>query len=181
MTEEVKEKFLRAFTSLLEYREKLVENCRLAQKTLCHVKDIEEELEELQQEKEMAAKLVRQAIEENAHRVVDPETWQESYKGYLDRYQQAVEGIDQLERQKKGRKDKNREMERFIKHIEKADETLTDFEEGLWVLIIERVTVLIDGRLMFHFKDGTEVQVHHLEETPFHSIQQKEQVTMQTG
>ena len=64
--EEVKEKFVEAFNSILEYREELIANCRLAQETICDCSDIDVELNELHREMEVVAELSRKAIYENA-------------------------------------------------------------------------------------------------------------------
>jgi len=35
---------------------------------------------------------------------------------------------------------------------------LTEFDEKLWTAAIDRVTVMLDDRFVFRFKDGSEVE-----------------------
>ncbi|MBF7097783.1 recombinase family protein [Alkalibacter mobilis] len=51
--DEIQEKFVTAFNSILHYRQELIDNCRLAQKNLCDLSDIDKELDELHQEMEI--------------------------------------------------------------------------------------------------------------------------------
>jgi len=65
--EEVMEKFVDAFNSIMIYRDELIDNCRLAQEVLCDCTGIDAELENLHREIEVITELSRKAISENAH------------------------------------------------------------------------------------------------------------------
>lgn len=43
--------------------------------------------------------------------------------------------------------------------VSELDELLIEFNEKLWNLVIDSVTVFEDERLVFEFKNGTEVEV----------------------
>ena len=49
-------------------------------------------------------------------------------------------------------------MSSFIRTLESTEETLTYFNDDIWRMVIERVTVFHDGRMVFQFVDGTEVE-----------------------
>ena len=38
-------------------------------------------------------------------------------------------------------------------------DTLSEFDEKLWLTVIDTVTVVSDGRMTFKFQDGTEIDV----------------------
>ncbi|KAF0194455.1 MAG: hypothetical protein FD169_1776 [Bacillota bacterium] len=48
-------------------------------------------------------------------------------------------------------------LEGFIQGIEARPLILDEFDEKLWSVAVEKVRVMSDGRLMFSFKDGTEI------------------------
>jgi len=50
-------------------------------------------------------------------------------------------------------------LERFIREIETRLLVIEEFDEKLWVVAVEKVTVHRNGRLEFVFKDRTCVQV----------------------
>jgi len=41
--------------------------------------------------------------------------------------------------------------------ITTSPQVLTEFDKKLWTAAIDRVTVMLDDKLVFRFKDGTEV------------------------
>lgn len=155
--EEVKQKFLEAFNSILEYREEMIANCRLAQETLCDCYFIDTEIGELHREIEVVAELSRKAIYENAHTAIDQDEWYGRNNGYLERHRKATERVADLEDLKLEKQSKNKTLESFIRNLEACSDTLKEFDERLWMIAIDKVVVMQDGRLAFNFKDGTEI------------------------
>ena len=49
-------------------------------------------------------------------------------------------------------------MSSFIRTLESTEETLTYFDDDIWRVVIEKVTVFHDGRMIFQFVDETEVE-----------------------
>jgi len=46
----------------------------------------------------------------------------------------------------------------FIRNIADSPQALTEFDEKLWLAATDRVTVTLDDRLVFRFKDQTEIE-----------------------
>jgi len=64
-----------------------------------------------------------------------------------------------LELSIKDKQTKHKTMEAFIKDIERRTLVLTEFDEKLWAAVMVNVTVFADGRMVFTFKDGTEIEL----------------------
>ena len=47
----------------------------------------------------------------------------------------------------------------MIREIEEKDLTVTEFDEKLWRIMVENVTVGLDGEMVFRFRNGMEVTV----------------------
>lgn len=155
--DEIKSKFLEVFNSLMEYREELIANCRLAQETLCDCSGIDAELDELHREIEVVSELSRKAIYENAHIAINQEDWYERNNSYLERHKKATERAAELQSLKRERQSKNHTLESFIRNLEENTEAMDTFDERIWMLMVDRVTVMPDGKVIFRFKDGTEI------------------------
>jgi len=155
--DEVTQKFIEAFNSILGYREELISNCRLAQSVLCDCLESDAELDELYREIEVMAELSRKAIYENAHVAVNQNEWHEKNNGYLERHRMATERAAVLENHKRNRQSKSCTIDSFIRNIESTGEVLTDFNERIWISTIDFVKVSLEGKLTFCFKDGTEI------------------------
>ena len=77
--------------------------------------------------------------------------------GYLERHRTATERIMALKAAKRKRKIRTCILETFLHDIAASPQGLTEFDEKLWTAAIDRVTVTLDDRLVFWFKDRTEV------------------------
>ena len=47
----------------------------------------------------------------------------------------------------------------MMRELEYADLTLPQFDEKLWRIMVENVTVVLDGEMVFRFRNGMEVTV----------------------
>ena len=155
--EEIKERFLLAFNKLMEGRDGLIEDCKLAQSALCSVEDLEIKIAEQMQELEVVAELSRKAIYENARTAIDQDEFAKRNSGYLERHRKATERIEKLEKSKLERIAKSKMLAKFISDLKKCPQVLSEFDEGLWLAVIDKVTVVKDGTMLFSFRSGTEV------------------------
>ena len=154
---EVKQRFLAAWNSIADNREALISDCQIARAMLCDCKDVDKELAEINREVDVVTRLSRKAIHVIAHSAAEEKKLSTRNNGYLERHRKATERIAALEEAKRRRKSRARILETFIRNIVSSPQVLTEFDEKLWAAAIDRVTVRLDDRLVFRFKDGTEV------------------------
>ncbi|MDL2205631.1 recombinase family protein [Eubacteriales bacterium OttesenSCG-928-N13] len=157
--DDVKEKFLTAFTRLMENRDSVLEDCRNAQKLLCDTTAVDAEIETLEREVELVEGLARQAIQNNAREVIDQSEWTERNGIYLNRHAEATKRLAELDRQKVERIGRSQTLSVFIRDLVGRDQLLTEFDESLWAVVIDCVVVGLDGRLTFKFKNGMGIEV----------------------
>ena len=151
-------RFLTAFNILMGGRDEVLANCRLAQGVLCDCSAIETELAELHREIEIVSELIRKAIYENARFAINQDEFNERYKGYMERHRIAKERVAELEAILIKRREKHKILESFIRDIKTRPLLIEEFDEKLWSAVIDKVMVLVDGRLEFCFKDCTRVE-----------------------
>lgn len=156
--DEIKERFLTAFNQLMSNRDNLIEDCRLAQTTLCNTTALDTEISELLREIAVVAELSRKAIFENAHTRVNQSEWNERNNGYLERHSVAQERLEALETLKRARTHKSKVLDTFIRDIESRPLVLEEFDEKLWSAVIDRVMVDKEGGMVFRFRSGVEIQ-----------------------
>ncbi len=48
---------------------------------------------------------------------------------------------------------------RFLKMLVKQGDLITEFDEELWYITVESVTVYADQRLLLTFRDGSEISI----------------------
>jgi len=155
---DVKQRFLAAWNSIAANREELIANCRAAKAVLCDCRAIDAELAELQREIEVVTDLSRKAIHEIARNAAGQQDWNVRSNGYLERHRAATERITALEAAKRQRRSRARILETFLRSIADSPQVLTEFDEKLWAAAIDRLTVTLEDKFVFRFKDGTEVE-----------------------
>lgn len=158
LEDEIKERFIAAWNSLLEMRIDVIGNCRIAIATLCACAAIDAELAEKNSEVEVLTELTRKYIEENASSARNQEAYQERYKDLLARYTAATERITELTEIKEKRKSQQTILTAFTDIMEKQDQPFDLFDEKLWLAVIEKATVFSDGRIVFTFINGAKIE-----------------------
>ena len=73
------------------------------------------------------------------------------------RYNAALERRDRLLEQIEAGKRKSRALAAFIATLKKQPLVQEEWNERLWITILDTATVMADGRIVFRFKDGSEI------------------------
>jgi hypothetical protein len=149
--------FMSAVSKLFADRKTILETCRLLQSTLTDNTSIDAECDELLREMDVVAGLIRSCIEENAAQAFDQASYLERYNGYVERYEFLKERYAKLQGQRESRDAEALRIGGFMFELRELDELPVTFDERLWHGLIDHVTVYDDERLVFHFKDRSEI------------------------
>ncbi len=150
--EDVKKEFISAFNSLIENKDEILDNCRLIQDTLTDCTSIDAEIDSLYCEIDVVTELTKKLVEENSQNSMDQNEYQAKYNGYVKRYETAKIKLKKLQEQRQQRLAKRDAIGAFMFELRERDEILTEFDERLWNVAVERVVVNEDG-LEFEFKN----------------------------
>ena len=63
-----------------------------------------------------------------------------------------------LETQKATKFEKGTYISGMMFELSEFEHSITEFDEQLWMMVVETVTVYKDGRLVFRFRNGTEIE-----------------------
>ena len=157
--DEIKEKFLSAFNTMMSSRDEIIANCLLAQNVLCDCTELDDEMEELRSEIEVIPELTRKSIYENARFAVNQDEFNERNKGYMARHRIATEQVAELEDQRRNRQNKSLILDGFTREIKTRPLVIDEFDESLWLAVIDKVIIHDADDIHFTFKDGTVIKV----------------------
>ncbi|MCI5810489.1 MAG: hypothetical protein MR018_02870 [Clostridiales bacterium] len=76
----------------------------------------------------------------------------------MERYEKAEAQLEQFRTTKAAQESQAEAIGAFMFEVQEMD-TLTEFDEKLWLTIIDTVTVHDNGRITFKFQGGTEIDV----------------------
>ena len=155
----IKEKFLSACNQLFENRDEILENCRMMQNLLTDCNEIDEKQQEVLQEMEVVSELTRKYIMKNSQTAQNQDEYNMHYTALVERYEKLQKKSLSLQKQKEERLAKRDLIGGFILELSRCRELLTEFDEQFWIAAVDKVTVFQNGRLLFAFKNGTEIKI----------------------
>ena len=130
----------------------------MMQTALTDCSAIDAELDGLLQEIEVVTELTQRCIQENAQSAQSQEEYTERYNGYVARYEKAKARADALQEQKKQRQAKADAIGGFMFELSERGDAINEFDERLWLAVVEKATAYHDGRLVFRFQNGSEIE-----------------------
>ena len=158
-TETIQQKFLVAYNRLMADRESVISDCTLMRQVLSDTTALDAELDSLNEEITVVAELVKTCVKENASTAQSQEEYAKKYNGLLARYEKATTRLAEVTAEKERKHDQDRELRLFIGALKKQPLVLEEWDERLWIAILDRATVFRDGRIAFKFKSGREIEV----------------------
>lgn len=155
----IKDKFIIACNKLLSNREKLLLQCENKRKELSDCSEIENEIADLNQEITKLTEKVEQCVNENASKKQSQEQYVKKYNSLVKRHSKAVEKFSKAKEELELRKYDERLLYIFYQKVQTAPETINEWNEELWISILENATVNKDESVVFLFKDGTSIKI----------------------
>ena len=155
--ETIKARFVTALNAIIESKDNILEDCRLMQATLTDCTGIDTEIESLLEEIDVVTELTKRCIAENSQTAQNQEEYAARYNGFVERYEIAKARLEQLRTTKAAREAQAEAIGAFMFEMQELD-TINEFDEKLWLTIIDTVTVHTDGRMTFRFQGGTEIE-----------------------
>ena len=154
--QELQERFMAAFNSLLANKDQLVEDCELMLAMLTDTSEFDSKLQELRGEQEVIVEMTRKWVETHASAPKGSSNYEERYEELVQRYEQLSGQIDALDEQRTQRLERADTITLYLQKIIESEE-LKEFDPRIWLEVIEKVTVYHDKRVVFTFQDGREI------------------------
>ena len=158
-TETIQQMFLRAYNQLMGSREQVIKACEIMRSVVADCEELNAEIDALNEEIQAIAGLVNQCIKENATTQQSQDEYTKKYTRLVKRYERAVERLKKATAERENRMQRDRELRIFIGAIKEQPLVLETWDEGLWLTLLETATVHADNRIIFRFKDGTDIEV----------------------
>ncbi len=155
--EDIKKLFLQAFGKLMDTRERILEDCRLAQDTLCDCADLDTEQAALAEEMDILSEVIRRCVEENTVKVQNQAEYYERYDRHAKKYDKLKKRYEAIEAERQRRKEQSDRLGAFIATIAQQEQMPIEFTDDLWLATVERMTVNADETVVFTFKSGVDI------------------------
>lgn len=158
-TETIQQKFLISYNRLMTDRDSVISDCASMRQVLSDTSALDAELDGLNEEITVVAELVKACVRENASTAQSQEEYAKKYNGLLARYEKATARLSDVTTEKERNQNQDRELRLFVEALKKQPLVLEEWDERLWISIVDQATVFRDGRIAFKFKSGREIEV----------------------
>lgn len=155
----IKTGFLKAYNSLMGNREELLATGEVMREAVSDCTALNAEIDALNTEIKVVAEMVDQCVKENAVKKQSQEAYARKYNALVKRYDKAVARLNDATAERNSRAARDRELRIFISELTEKPLILEEWDEELWVSILETATVQRNGHITFLFKDGTSIEV----------------------
>ena len=154
--ETIKARFVVAFNAVLDSKDNILEDCRLMQSALTNYTGVDEEIQSLLEKIDVVTELTKRCIAENSQTAQNQAEYKARYNGFVARYEKAKTRVEELRSIKNARQTQADAIGAFMFEVQELD-TLSEFDEKLWLTVIDTVTVYADGRMTLKFQGDTEI------------------------
>lgn len=154
--ETIKARFVVAFNAVLDSKDNILEDCRLMQSALTSYTGVDEEIQSLLEEIDVVTELTKRCIAKNSQTAQNQAEYKARYNGFVARYEKAKTRVAELRSIKNARQAQADAIGAFMFEVQELD-TLSEFDEKLWLTVIDTVTVYADGRMTLKFQGNTEI------------------------
>jgi site-specific DNA recombinase len=157
--DEIKEMAVKAINKAFSEKKELIENAGTIRDMLTDTAELEKQAEEHRQQRDLLADMVTELIGQNATVAQDQAAYQEKYDSLAKRYEAERDETERIESEISHRKVRAKELDRYIRELQKAGTPLTEFDEDQWCSLVDYITVYSDKDIRFTMKDGTAITI----------------------
>lgn len=152
IAEEIHKIFIDAVNKMIRNKAEIIANLRESIKIVSDISALELQRDKHRTEMEILADMVAKLVQENARIAQDQTEYNKRYSSLMKRYEAEKSVFDAIEEQIADAHRRVQAIERFIKNVQDLG-VLTEFDEELWGLLVESVTVYSKDDIRVAFKN----------------------------
>ena len=155
--EVLKERFVEALGQYMDDPEERLDGLSYVMKAMTDTDFIDADIDQAEQDLQLLSGMIRSCIMMNASAAMTEQEYQQQYTELTRQYEAKRAEYDALLEERKKMDATAIIFSGILFELGELDEIPADFKESLWHTLVDRVTVYADERIVFSFKDGTEI------------------------
>lgn len=155
----LREKFVIACGKICENSEDFLTSCQQVRDILSDCTALDEKINVQYQYLNELAEAMQNFIRENAMHPQSEDFYNQKLAEYEHQKSEGEKVLRNLQSKKASRLSRKDLLDGMIRQLAEQDMTVTAFDEKLWRIMVENVTVGIDGELTFLFRNGMKIEV----------------------
>ena len=143
----------------LENKEEIIDNCKIAIEVVSDTAEIDKKLEKLSKELETIAVSVSEYVNKNASETLSQDEYINEYTKLTKKYEKKAKQREKLISEKEDKFRRADEIRRYVQKMIETKNSVTEWDDTLWVIFLDSAIVNTDGTIKFCFKDGSKISV----------------------
>lgn len=156
--EDIKLKFIEAYNLTMKDRKRIIQDSTEMIELLTDTTQLEQDIDTLNDELVVIAELMNKLIKENSKSSMSQDEYNKKYGELMSRYERMKEKHEDLIIARNNKKAQALVMKCFLSNLKHIDEKLSDWNEHVWMLLVENAMVHRDSSITFKFHNGNEVR-----------------------
>lgn len=157
--DEIKTSFLKAYNVYIGDRTRIIEDTKKIIKLLEDTTTLEAEITSLRNDIDVISELVRKMVRENSLKAQEQVEYNKRYSELVDRYNKAKKELDTKINTKATKQNQATNMKAFISELENKPDNMLNWDDDIWVLMIDKATIHRDKTISFTFKERRTITV----------------------
>ena len=154
----IKQTFISAMNKLIGSKKQIISDFELIKNEVFNTSELETEQEALESEMTETVELMQESINENARKVQNQTEYNKRYNILAERYDNAKARFDEVAGQIADKNARKEMVELFVKNLKKQKEPITEFDDCLWLSMVDFVTVHSKEDIQVTFKNGISIK-----------------------
>ena len=154
---DIQNKFLSAYGQLILCRDTILTSCEEAISFLTDTAAIDERIQATNEKLEQNTELIRAVVREHAAIAQTEEEYHHKYDPLMAEHEAISARLDGYLAERTRKIERGKQLRGFLAALRKAPDSLLQWDEQVWLLMVDHATVFPNGRVCVTFKDGTEL------------------------
>lgn len=156
--DDIKKKFIKAYNLMAQDKQRVIKDTKDIIKLLTDTTKIDSEITKIDDEMVVITELVNKLGMENSKTDIDIETYNKKYEKLSARYDKLKNQLDGLITKKESKLGQKKTMQTFINNLIESEDELVDWNERIWMLMVESAVVHRNQSITFKFHSGVTIK-----------------------
>jgi len=157
--EDIKLKFIKAYNTVMEDKERILQDTIEVIELLTDTSKLEKDISKVNGELIVISELVNNLVKENAKTSTDLDDYNRKYEELSSRYEKLQFKHEEMIRFRSEKQGQALKMKSFISNLSQSEDTLSEWNERVWMLLVESAIVHRNSNITFRFQNGEETTV----------------------
>jgi predicted nuclease with TOPRIM domain len=151
-------KFIEAYNLSMKDKKRIIQDSMEMIEFLTETTQLDSDIEYLNDELLVITELLNKLIKENSKSSMSQDEYNKKYGELTYRYEKTKQKQEELIEARSNKKAQALNMKSFISNLKQAEDKLSDWNEHIWMLMVNSAVVHRDNHITFKLNNGKEIR-----------------------